>query len=55
MSGVKEQAGRQRHIVNIGRKAMKAMKRSTSKARRREARRDPEDAPKKNGYKGWMS
>ncbi len=52
MSGTKEQIGRSRRIVNVSRKAMRDMKRSTSKARRREAKRDPEDAATK-GYKGW--
>lgn len=34
---------------------MRDMKRSTSKARRRAAKADPENAPKKNSYKGWLS
>jgi hypothetical protein len=43
-----------RRWIRPGRGLIRWLKRQTSKARRRLERQDPEDAPKRNGYRGWL-
>lgn len=47
-----EQVGRARRYVKIGPKEMRFLKAQTSRLRRREGKRDPENAATK-GYRGW--
>ena len=49
-----EQIGKDRRICNLDDEA-KAAKRATSKARRRQEKRDPENAPKRPQYRGWVA
>jgi hypothetical protein len=46
------QIGKDRRIVNIAGAYVKKM---TARKRRRAAKRDPENAPKKSGYDGWVA
>ncbi len=46
-----EQIGRDRRIINA---AWHAIKKATSRLRRRQAKRDPENAPTR-GFRGWVA
>lgn len=51
MSNSREQIGQDRRWVNVD---GKWQKKQMSRAERRQAKKDPEDAPKKRLYKGYV-
>ncbi len=55
MSTKREQIGQANRIICMGRSETRKLKQATHRADRREAKKNPEDAPKRPRYRGWRA
>ena len=55
MSKKPEQIGKSARVVKMGRSEPREIKKSTRRALRREEKRDPENAPTKTPYRGYVA